>query len=227
MSTNWRIEAPKSTTVQAYERLRRAIIDGEFQPGERLTELGIAALFGVSRTPVRESLARLAVDGLVRAMPGGGMEVVDPYQELVDIYHIREAIEGCAARLASVRASDAERAEIRRLAQATLDAEDADVETRARLNREFHSAIAAASHAPRLERLVADYREFFASPRMLRAYRAAETQQLKHDHTLIADALTGNDPDAAEAAMRAHLRTAYHGVLTVTSGARGEPPDQA
>jgi DNA-binding GntR family transcriptional regulator len=210
---NWRLETAKTASAQAYDRLRQAIIDSEFQPGERLTELGIAALLGISRTPVREAFARLARDGLVRSTRGWGIEVVDPREELTDIYYIRESMEGCAARLAAQRGTADEIRRIVDLAQASHDADPADVETRARLNEEFHLAITTASHAPRLQRLVGEYRDLFASPRRLKRFTADETHQAIADHERIATAIRDRDADGAEAAMRSHLRRAYADLL--------------
>jgi len=205
----WRIETAKTASAQAYERLRRAIIDGEFQPGERLTEVGVAALFGVSRTPVREVFARLIKDGLVRNSKGAGIEIVDPRQEFLDIYYIREMIEGCAARLAAMRATPEEAAAIVALAKASAKTDPANVEARARINKEFHLKIAEAGHAPRVERLVSDYRDLFASPHILKLYSSTETRKAVDDHARIASAIEAGDGDAAESAMRNHLRRAY------------------
>ncbi len=211
---SWRLETAKTASALAYDRLRQAIIDSEFEPGERLTELGIAALLGISRTPVREAFARLARDGLVRSTRGWGIEVVDPREELTDIYHIRESMEGCAARLAAARGTADEIQRIVDLARASQDADPADVETRARLNEEFHLAITTASHAPRLQRLVSEYRDLFASPRRLKRFSAEETQEAIADHSRVATAIRDRDADGAEAAMRLHLRRAYADLLT-------------
>jgi GntR family transcriptional regulator, rspAB operon transcriptional repressor len=213
----WRLEMAKTASELAYERLRQAIIDGEFEPGKRLTELGIAALFGISRTPIREAFFRLERDGLVRGTRGWGIEVVDPRQELTDIYHIREALEGRAARLAAERGSDEEIARIVALAQASADANPQDVETRARLNEEFHLAVTAASHAERLRRLVGEYRELFASPRRLRRLTREETRRAVDDHRLIADAIRRRDAEAAEAAVRLHLHHAYGAIAAAAA----------
>lgn len=221
-SDTWRITPPKTTSEQAYQRLRRAIIDGEFAPGERLTEVAVAASFGISRTPVREAFARLTKDGLLRNSRGAGVEVMDPTLELVDIYSIREAIEGCAARLAALRATDAEMLGIERLAEASRTADSEDVETRARLNLEFHLAIAKAAHAPRVERLVSDYRELFASPRSLQHYSPSKTRAVIDDHARIAAAIRARDPEAAERAVREHLRQAYGDLHRAAAEGRAE-----
>ncbi len=221
---SWRLEMTKTASELAYERLRKAIIDGEFEPGKRLTELGIAALFGISRTPIREAFFRLERDGLVRSSRGWGIEVVDPQQELTDIYHIREAMEGRAARLAAERGSAEEIARIVELAQASSETDPADVETRARLNEEFHLAITAASHAQRLERLVSEYRELFASPRRLRCFTPEETRLAVADHHHIAQAIGNRDADGAEAATRAHLRRAYASLWAAAPRANDSDP---
>ncbi len=222
-STPWQIEPPKRAAALAYDRLRRAIIGGEFQPGERLTETAVAQRLGISRTPVREAFARLAKDGLLRNSRGVGSEVVDPGQELLDIYFIREAIEGCAARLAAMRATPAEVAAIVAAAEASRRLDPGAVEERARLNRDFHLLVAAAGRAPRLERLVSDYRELFSSARTLRTYSASETRAMQRDHTQVAAAIARHDPEAAEAAIRAHLRRAYALVLKTSPGREPGP----
>lgn len=220
----WRLEMTKTASELAYERLRQAIVDGEFEPGKRLTELGIAALFGISRTPIREAFFRLERDGLVRSARGWGIEVVDPRQELTDIYHIREALEGRAARLAAERGSDEEIAQIVALAQASADTDPNDVDTRARLNEEFHLAVTAASHAERLRRLVGEYRELFASPRRLRRFTLEETRRAVDDHRLIAQAILRHDPDAAEDAARLHLHHAYGAIVAAAPPAHAVTP---
>lgn len=219
----WQIEPPKRAGELAYDRLRRAILEGEFRPGERLTETGTAALLGVSRTPVREAFARLAKDGLLRAGRGGGVEVADPGQELLELYFIREAVEGCAARLAAMRASQAEVEAISAAATASRRPAPGAVEERARLNRDFHLLIAAAGQAPRVERLVSEYRDLFSSARTLRSYSPTETRALQRDHSRIAEAIARRDPDGAEAAMREHLRRAYAAVLK--SAAASDTPE--
>jgi len=116
------------------------------------------------------------------------------------------------------------------LAQASQDADPADVETRARLNEEFHLAITTASHAPRLQRLVSEYRDLFASPRRLKRFTADETRLAIADHQRIARAIRDRDADGAEAAMRLHLRRAYADLLTTAQrdnvvAARPADPD--
>jgi DNA-binding GntR family transcriptional regulator len=202
----WRLHAPRSNATLAYERLRTAIVSGQFDPGQRITEVGIASLLGVSRTPVREAFLRLITDGLLRSSLSGGIEVVDLREESADIQMLREAVEGCAARLAALRATEAEITLIGDLATESSKTDPAHLPARARLNERFHLAIAEAAHAPRVERLVRDYRSLFASPERLGRLEGGKTKRLLTAHLGIAEAIRRRDPDDAEAKMRQHLR---------------------
>ncbi len=202
----WRLHTPKNNADLAYDRLRLAIVGGQFRPGQRITEVGIANLLGVSRTPVREAFLRLITDGLLRSGASGGIEVVDPREESDDILLLREAVEGCAARLAAMRATAEEIAAIAALAVETSRADPKHLIARARLNEQFHLAIAEASHAPRVERLVRDYRSLFGSVERLGRIRSTKIKKLLGAHLEIADAIAQHDPDAAEETMRQHLR---------------------
>jgi DNA-binding GntR family transcriptional regulator len=202
----WRLHAPRSNATLAYDRLRTAIVSGQFEPGQRITEVGIASRLGVSRTPVREAFLRLVTDGLLRSSLAGGIEVVDPREESDDIQMLREAVEGCAARLAATRATEDEITLIIDLAAQTSKADPAHLAARARLNEHFHLAIAAAAHAPRVERLVRDYRSLFASPERLGRLPGGKIKRLLTAHLGIAEAIRRQDPDDAEAKMRQHLR---------------------
>ncbi len=206
----WRIDASPSNADLAYGRLRQAIVAGQFAPGQRLTEVGIATLLGVSRTPVRESFLRLEADGLLRS-GSGGIEVVDPRGEAADIFLLREAVEGCAARLAAIRATEAEIEEIVGLAARTGQVDPAELSARALLNEQFHLAIAAAAHAPRIERLIRDYRSLFATPEQLRHLPDEHTRRLLSEHDGIARAIADRQPGLAEQRIRDHLR-AFHPV---------------
>jgi DNA-binding GntR family transcriptional regulator len=202
----WRLHTPRSNAALAYDRLRTAILSGQFEPGQRITETGIATLLGVSRTPVREAFLRLLTDGLLRSGDAGGIEIVDPREESDDILMLREAVEGCAARLAATRATAAEIDLITSLATESSRADPSQLTARARLNERFHLAIAEAAHAPRVERLVREYRSLFASPERLARLAASKIKRLLSAHLDIADAIQRRDPAEAEAKMRQHLR---------------------
>src|SRR5262245_5296814 len=95
-----------------YQTLREAIVARTFDPGEPLTEHDLCRRFGVSRTPVREALAKLERDRLVRVVPNKGAFVrTVSHHEIRELYEVREALEALVVRLAAPRLSDAELAD--------------------------------------------------------------------------------------------------------------------
>ena len=99
------VEPGRSLTAQVHERLRAEILGGTIAPGAHLSVPSIARRLGVSRTPVREALFRLEQDGLVRSLPHRGVVVLTPDPaDLRELFEVREALEGMAARVAASHA---------------------------------------------------------------------------------------------------------------------------
>ena len=147
--------------IQPYEHVSRGkavyhaildeIRDGALKAGDRLREQDIAARFGMSRTPVREGLGRLLEKGLLVAAGGRGLTVrALSTAEVIDLYAMREILEGAAARLAAQHASAPEIAALADLHREFVAAGD-DYRRVARLNREFHGAIHRAARNAYLE----------------------------------------------------------------------------
>src|ERR1700754_1350669 len=111
---------PVNLTTEVYERLRQAIVAGSIRPNERLIEADLAARLEVSRTPVRESMLRLAGDGLIIAHRRGWIVREHSAEEIREVYEIRAALEGFAAGLAALRATDEELAGIKAIHQAYI-----------------------------------------------------------------------------------------------------------
>lgn len=98
------IDRPRSLTATVADRLRQAIIDGELPLGSELSEIGLAAKLGVSRTPVREALAMLQLQGMVNIVPQKGSYVFFPTeQDIIDLCEFRIVIEGRAVSFAMAR----------------------------------------------------------------------------------------------------------------------------
>ncbi|MBB5214292.1 GntR family transcriptional regulator [Parapusillimonas granuli] len=190
---------------QIYRRLRTAIMDGGLPARTRLVELELAAKLEVSRTPVREAISRLINDQLVQPLPYGGVEVVDMTHELEDIYAIREALEGTAARLAAERITDEEVQELQAIQDRHRALELNDYERRTELNNLFHGAILKASRAPRLIHMVEGFQEFFLHASQLLHYQKRHTQTALKQHQEIIDALRARDGKRAEKLVRSHL----------------------
>lgn len=206
---------------EVYERLRDEIVRGFIRPNERLVEVDLAERLGVSRTPVRESLKRLAAEGLIH---GGRHHLVvreHAPDEIREIYEARAALEGYAARLAAQRATSAELAQIAAL-------HETDITKLVRSPREhivdvndrFHDAIIKAAHNRRLLELIRHNREFYFNYRIANLYTNTEAETSLDEHTAILRALEARDPDAAEAATRNHVAEALKVTLAKL---RGEP----
>ena len=129
-----------------YSDVHGQILAGQLAPGSQLTESGLAKYYGVSRTPVREALARLAYEGLVerydRVMR---VRILEP-EDVLEIYEVRISLESAAARAAAMRRTDLDLARLKRGVERMQGLEQEDVEIRPELAHAFHFGIWEASH---------------------------------------------------------------------------------
>ena len=200
-----------------FSLLREAIVEGEIPPGSKISEPELARRYGISRGPLREAIGRLEACGLVVRRPNVGARVVTmSSRQLLEIFHVREALEGMAARLAAQNMSDEEIVDLRRLLeqhgrQIAQDADHAYFQREGDLD--FHYRIVQGSHNARivdllcndLYHLVRLYRYQFGmvSKRGPRAF-------VEHEH--IVDAIERRDAEMAELMMRAHVRASRENV---------------
>tara|TARA_R110002096_G_scaffold64920_3_gene158042 strand:+ start:30380 stop:31102 length:723 start_codon:yes stop_codon:yes gene_type:complete len=136
----------KSINMAITETLRTAILSGQFKTGERLTEVGLAKAFDVSRNPVREALRVLEVEGLVEINPRKGARVaLLTVEEVQEIIELRAELEGMSAKYAARRCSDEVRANLQQLLDEGNRADATkDVDVLTELNNTFHNQIAIA-----------------------------------------------------------------------------------
>ena len=190
-----------ATSDVIYRTLHEAIVMAILPAGQWLGEVQLARLFDVSRTPVREAILRLEADHLAVRIPRRGLVVskITP-QETIDVYVVREAIDGLAAALAAEMATPAEISNLEWISQQFASAADAgDLDGLAESNLRFHEAIAAASHNALLisfvkliHRLVRRFRTTtFAHPG-----RAAEAAAAHH---ALVQAIAEHDAEKARA----------------------------
>lgn len=186
------------------DAVRTRIIRGELPAGERIDQDALAAEFSVSRMPVREALRQLGAEGFVTIVPHRGAIVtaLSP-SEVEEIYEIRAALEGVAARHASQELTDADLAALRSILAQMRNQQDIDLWVA--LNADFHDTINRASERPRLLELIQRFREQSQPYIRLYVQRLHRSAQARREHKAIVDALAARDPDAAEAAVRAHL----------------------
>src|SRR5712692_3867234 len=144
--------ADVGTTADAvYGALRRSILDGELPPGHRLRSDALVTDLDVSRTPVREALRKLEAEGLVDASRSGLVVRQLTEEDLTEIFYLREALEGMAARLAAENATRAEIDELRALfADMAAMAARGEAAGLRELTGEFHLLVCRASHNRRL-----------------------------------------------------------------------------
>ena len=200
------------------EALRADIRDGRYGSGERITELEVAKRLGVSRTPVREALRRLESEGLLVSLPWRGVVVAElDRAQVLELYAMREVLEGTAARFASQHADEAEID----LMHALLEQEAAagnDAESAARINRNLHETIYGAARNRYLLATLSALRDALALLGGTTFSIAERPAQGLAEHRAIVAAVARRDDAGAEAAARAHIANAKRARLAMLYG---------
>jgi DNA-binding GntR family transcriptional regulator len=191
-----------------YDSLRDAIWEGRIGRGERVREEEIARILGVSRTPVREALQRLQRRGLLVTGPGRGLMVAElSKREVIELYAMREILEGSAARFAAQRAMRPEIDILYRLQRDLADAPD-DALVLVKLNRRFHQAIYDAAHNQYLTQTLDTLHDSMALLHSTTFRAPNRRRESDEEHRRIVSAIERHDADDAEAIAREHIRQA-------------------
>jgi DNA-binding GntR family transcriptional regulator len=191
-----------------YESLRDAIWDGRIGIGERVREEEIARNLGVSRTPVREALQRLHQRGLLVFGAGRGLTVASLSQhQVLQLYAMREILEGSAARFAAEHATAPEIAVLWRL-QKELCKPDHDTMALVTLNRRLHQAIYEAAHNQYLIQTLSVLHDSLALLHSTTFRVPSRRLESDEEHRQIVEAIEQHNPDRAEEAARQHIRQA-------------------
>ena len=196
---------PRSETV--YAELRQAILRGTLRAGERLREEGLARRLGVSRTPVREAMGRLEAEGLAAALPRRGLAVAEVSPEhVMEIYLVREVLEGAASRLAARHVTHLEAARLETLLEGMHDAAARDdTPAMEALNRRFHSLIYRAANNRLIERILGGLWDDLGRFGVTTFAFPGRKKEALAEHRAITDAIVGGREDEAERLARAHL----------------------
>jgi DNA-binding GntR family transcriptional regulator len=209
----------KSTAPHAiYGVVRERIIDGTYQPGQRLTEQSFADEFSASRTPVREAMRMLAAEGYVDFKPNSGTIVRTwTLDQILEIFRLRATLEADICGYAALHISDAQIAELAVLQdQIELNGLDSGEENASRvgkLNRRFHDIIALASGQERMVSVLAKAIEVPIVHRTFRSYDARQMQRSFYQHRELIDAFVAHDRDWAVSVMRSHIHAAKNAIL--------------
>ncbi|PFG08943.1 GntR family transcriptional regulator [Marinobacter sp. LV10MA510-1] len=198
---------------EAFDCLQTAIVKGDLTPGEKIGEVELCSRFNLTRGPLREALGRLESRGLLVRRPHAGVKVVSvSADELIELYRIRELMEGLAARQAAERMTDAEIAALR----ATLDTHETMIEQaqgqayyQAEGDYDFHHRIATGSRNTKLTQMLLG--DLYYMVRMYR-YRLSTSSGRPHmalgEHRNIVDAIANRDGELAEFLMKRHIHAA-------------------
>jgi DNA-binding GntR family transcriptional regulator len=202
-----------SLSQSVYATLKELISTGALSPGSRVREIELAERLEVSRTPIREALRRLETDGLLAHEPHEGLIVAKlDHQAVIELYSMREVLEGTAARFAARHASEAEIQELAELVASEMEiAHDAVV--LARLNQALHGALYRAGHNRYLLRSLHSLRDAMVLLGGTTLALPSRSETAHAEHLAIVSAIRDHDPEAAEEAARAHIRNAQRARL--------------
>lgn len=202
---------------RVFTRLQDDIVRGEIPPGSKVSETELASRYGVSRGPLREAIRRLESRKLVEREVHVGTRVASlSFEDLIEIYHVREALEGQAALLAAERMTDQEVAGLHQVLAQHEQQQDIR-EDIAYFQREgdldFHYRIIQGSHNRTLIRMLIG--ELYHLVRMYRyqfSTTANRPQKALHEHRRIVEAIEARDAEMAELLMRRHIGRARENI---------------
>jgi len=210
--------APTSLVDEAYEQIRRRILDNAWPPGHRALEQEVAMALGMSRTPVREALMRLQADGLVEVIPRHGMRVlpVSP-NDMREIYQVLTALECMAAELLAQRKpTDKDLEPLVAATQAmdkALKAENLDAWAAA--DERFHAHLVDLAGNRPLQATVLNYWDRSHRARMFTLRLRPKPVTSTQEHMLMVERLRAGDVAGAAAVTRAHRERANCELVTI------------
>lgn len=209
------------------DRVRQLVLSGQFPPGAPLSEVFLAQEFEVSRTPIRETLKQLQHEGLVEIRPKVGTFVREPTRrEIVELFQLKEGLEGLAAGLLARRGAVPELEVLERnVTESDQAAADQDAARYAELVHEFHRTIITGSdnsklveHYDRLMNQLAYHRLVLRT-----AEHPGRIKASTSEHRVVLEMIRDKDHFGAEAAMRNHVYASAREVLTDSRTAGGPP----
>ena len=205
------------------ETLRDAIVNGVLQPGERLMEIQLAEELGVSRTPVREAIRKLELEGFVVMVPRRGTYVADlSLKDINEVFEIRTALDVLAAGLAAERITDEELEEMERLLVYIgeyIDSENMDKIIEA--DGQFHDLLYKASRNDRLVGIINNLREQFTRFRSISIAYPGRLKNTWEEHRRLLEAIAQRNADLAMQIAREHMENAEHTLLRDMTDRRG------
>ena len=190
-----------------FNTLRQAILTGELKPGERLMEIHLANKLGVSRTPIREAIRKLELEGLVTMIPRRGAEVAQITEKSMnDVLEVRRAMDALCVELACDRITPEELQELKKACD-TFEAavKTGDIKQIARTDVALHDIIVQATGNQRLIQLVNNLSEQMYRYRFEYIKDASQRERLIEEHKNIYESIVCKDKERAAQAARVHI----------------------
>ncbi|MGH3746002.1 MAG: GntR family transcriptional regulator [Micromonosporaceae bacterium] len=199
-----------SRGAEAHARIREMILAGELAQGSVISEAELVRRLGMSRTPVREALRRLEAENYLWSVPGRGYAVTELSEhDLYDLYAVRAALEGLAAEHATERLTRIDIARLEDLYDAMAGAiGQGDDDELAKLNSQFHEAVAHASGNSYLQAMLSNIRDAFERFRMTALAQPGRRDEAHGEHGELIAALRARDPERARDIAVAHVNRA-------------------
>ncbi|MDK2801702.1 MAG: hypothetical protein PWP27_2483 [Clostridiales bacterium] len=191
-----------------FNTLRQAIIMGELKPGERLMEIQLAEKMGVSRTPVREAIRKLELEGLVVMIPRKGAHVAElSIKDIMDVLEVRSSLDGLASALAAKRITKDELKELKNIVnQFAQYIEKNNVQGLIKKDVEFHEMIYRASRNEKLIQISTNLKEQIHRFRVVYLKDYSSPSELMKEHSNIYQAIEKQDSELAEELASIHIK---------------------
>lgn len=198
-----------------FNSLREAIIIGELRPGERLMEVQLAEKMGVSRTPVREAIRKLELEGLVNMIPRKGAHVAElSVKDIMDVLEVRASLDGLATALAAERITDDELKELKHInTQFASYIEKENLNGSVKKDVEFHDIIYKASRNEKLIAILSNLREQVQRFRVIYLKDYSNTKNLIKEHNDIYEAVYSRVTERARNTAKTHIMNQEETIL--------------
>ncbi|WP_289088604.1 GntR family transcriptional regulator [uncultured Veillonella sp.] len=211
-----RLDAYKPLREVVSETLRQAIRDGIFKPGERLMEIPLSEELGVSRTPIREAIRKLELEGFVIMIPRRGTYVADiSLKDISQVFEIRSALEELAGALAAERITAEEIEYLERmLVEIGTYIEKKDMDRIVEADVNFHEVLYKASRNERLVEIIHNLREQTLRFRTVSMNQPGRLSKTWEEHRLLVEAIADRDANKARKIARLHMEHSEQALLT-------------
>jgi DNA-binding GntR family transcriptional regulator len=198
-----------------FNTLREAIIIGELKPGERLMEVQLAEKMGVSRTPVREAIRKLELEGLVDMVARRGAQVADlSVKDIMDVLEVRASLDGLATSLSSTRITQDELKELKHInTQFTNYVEKENLQGIIKKDVEFHDIIYRSSRNEKLIQIASNLREQVQRFRVIYLKDFSSTKDIIKEHNEILEAIQNKDSNNAQSLAQKHIKKQEESII--------------